>query len=502
MAILYVNAATGNDATTKAANTSGTPWATIGRAVWGNASRASASGAQAAAAGDTVIVATGDYVQSGSTGLGKEDPLLTPQNAGTAGNPITIQTDGGVVTISTPSYNGPCIGAYQKDYIIWDGFTINEVDSDPQSDTGPVVFWQSDHCQAKNLIINGTTVAFGDNHCGIRGEDLDDLLIQNCFIQDILDSAQPDSENSAGIMFYICTNVIVERCTITGCGNGVFIKGDNPGPFDVRYNLIHGQTRGITVAGTDGTNSATAARVYENIIYDVAFGILYTSYDVSSPVWSYVFNNTIQVRTSLLNAGIRWVGENITGLDDCWFYGNIIVDGYNMLQGDEQDGTAFAAKAGPDPSAMVLEHNVYHNASNNFSRIAGANRNFATWKTFTGCDAASPASVESDPLFIDKASQDFRLNSGSPARMAVPDISGVYGGATKDAGARQFSDNGSPIQIGFDGDADPPDPDPGTQKYRGPQRLRLRMASVGWGELAAAGLGWVIARRNRVQGRG
>jgi hypothetical protein len=454
MATLYVNAATGNNATTKAANTAGTPWASIGRAVWGNASRASADPAQAASAGDTVIVAAGAYTETSNSGLGKEDPLLTPENAGTSGNPITIQTDGGVVTIEITAYSGPAIGSYQKDYIIWDGFTINEVDINSTSDTGPVVVWQADHCQLKNLVINGTASAFGDNHCGIRGEEVDDLLIQNCFIQDITDSVAGDSENSAGIMFYVASNVTIERCTFTGSSNGIFVKGNNPGPFDIRYNLFYDQNRGIFLGGADGLGSSTVCRVYENIMYDVGWGVMFTSYDAFSPNWCYVFNNTIQARTTSNLAPIRFTADQITGLDNCQIFGNVLVDGYNSIHGEDQAGAAFASKAGPSPAALEIEHNVYHNYSNNFSRIEYTNRNFASWKTFTGTDAASPASVESDPLFIDKANQDFRLNSGSPARMAVPDLSGIYGG-TRDAGARQFADNGAPIQIGYLAGADP-----------------------------------------------
>ena len=58
---LYVNSATGNDATTYANNSASTPWRTIGRAAWGSTNYASPNAAQAAQAGDTVLIEAGIY---------------------------------------------------------------------------------------------------------------------------------------------------------------------------------------------------------------------------------------------------------------------------------------------------------------------------------------------------------------------------------------------------------------------------------------------------------
>jgi parallel beta-helix repeat protein len=460
VATLYVNAATGNNNTLKANNTPLAPWASIGRAVWGHASRASASPSEAAAAGDTVIVAAGAYTETVNSGLGKEDPLLTPTNSGTSGNPITIQTDGGVVTIAVTTYAGPVIGSYQKNYIVWDGFTINEADINPDADTGPVVFWDCIGCTLKNAVINGEEVAFNDNHCGVRVEDSDDILISNCFIQDITDSLQVGSENSAGVMLYTSSNVTIEKCTVTGCSNGIFVKGSNIGPVTIRYNLVHDQTYGIYVGGINADAGASdGCYVYENIVYGCTASFVFKSYDLISPVHTYVVNNTLRATTALLDAGFRVAGSGsgaTDGIDNCIFAGNIVVDGYNNIEATDCDGTAYALKAGPNPSALEIEHNVYHNFGNQFSRVGGTNRTFATWKTFTGTDAATPVSVNADPLFIDKTDHDYRLNSGSPARMAVPDLASLYGGATRDAGARQFSANGAPIQIGYEAAAEEP----------------------------------------------
>lgn len=471
MAFLYVNGATGNDATLKASNSQLTPWATLGRALWGSTNRAIPNAAQAATAGDIVIVEAGVYTETSSFGLGKEDPLLTPVNNGAAGNPLTIQANGEVSFI-LPAYSGPQIGSYQRDYIVWDGFTINENQGNSTADTGPVVLWDCENCTIKNCVINGTEVAFNDNHCGIRIEQSNQILIQNCFIQNIRDSLQ-NGENSAGIMLYTSSNVIIEKCSLTGSDNGIFVKGSNVGPITIRHNLIYTQSYGLYLAGINASLGVSqACKCYENIIYDVEAGIVIKSYDAISPNHLYIINNTVLANDTVLNAPLRFSGGNITGLTNSVISGNIFVDGYNNIEGNDQDGTAFAAKVGPSGSDCVSEHNVYFSASNQFSRVGNTNRTFATWKIFTGSDLASPVSIESDPLFVNQATRDFRLQGGSPARMAVPDLGGIYSGATKDAGARQFADNSDPTQIGYVAGSEPEPPPVGvSMRYA---RLRSR----------------------------
>jgi hypothetical protein len=177
------------------------------------------------------------------------------------------------------------------------------------------------------------------------------------------------------------------------------------------------------------------------------------------------------------------LGSNsMTGWAGLQFIGNIATGGEWSIWGDDMPGATAAAGIGPAVSALVMESNVYHGATAVFSRVGGSSRDFATWKTFTGSEVASPASVESNPLFIDAGSDDYRIQSGSPARIASPDTCDIDGDAntseTKDAGARQFADNGSQIQIGYSGVVVDPDPDPADPLPSRRPGLRFRMAAL------------------------
>ena len=101
---LYVNASTGNDGTSYAANSESAPWRSIARAAWGGTSRNSPNSGEAARAGDTVIVAAGVYATNES-GSSRNVPVLNPANSGTSGNPIVFQAAPGArVEIRSAGY--------------------------------------------------------------------------------------------------------------------------------------------------------------------------------------------------------------------------------------------------------------------------------------------------------------------------------------------------------------------------------------------------------------
>lgn len=442
MATLYVNGATGSDLVTRASNSISNPWATIGRAAWGSSTRSSPNPSEAAQAGDTVIIAAGNYSSSQSGSASRFDSFYNPANNGTVGNPITFQANG-IVTLTISSYQGPQIGANSRSYITWSGFTIDESLGTSVPDTGPVVFNQSTGSILKNTVIVGSISSFGDNHNGVRIEACNGVTIQNCWIRNIHDAL--DDGNASCVTLYQSINCIIEYCTFNDSFYGVFIKGANPGPITVRRNIAYDCLVGFKFAGIE----AGGSDCYENILYDcsAAFTALTISGGNPHPVNVRIINNTVHCS----GAGSRAFdpgGDNTNFWDGIEVKNNIFLNGQWSWFSDTMPDAEWQAAVGPAPSPFEIEHNVYFGATSVFSRVP-SNRDFPTWKTALGCDLASPASLEANPLFVDSTNRDYRLQAGSPARMGCPDILGLYGGATRDAGARQFADNGAPIQIGY-----------------------------------------------------
>lgn len=478
----------GSDATLYAAvGSSSSCWQTLVRAVRGSTNPATPDTAQAAQAGDLVLLLAGTHATATEIAVGagqRLEILYNPANSGTAGNPITIKcvanfagapasVAGCLLTASV--HEGPLFGMNNRDYIEWDGFRCDEAQMTPLPDIGCILVWQSDNATIRNWRLDGITTAWGDNHQAIRVEESTNVLISNGYAHDVADSE--GGGNQPCVMFYETASAIVEKLTCEDSDTGVFIKALNTGLIEVRDSLF----RGITSVAMAVAGSEHSAKWYRNIVIDSASGITWRGPiygGAGHPVNVDVCANTFDL--SGAGAGSRPInfgGNDISGWSGNRFVGNITYAGQWTI---EEDGIAEATVATAlgstgSGAALIQDFNIYFGATTAFSSMAST-RNFADWKTFTGADASS---AETDPLFEDLAMEDYRLESGSPARAFVADVCDIDGDAntaeTIDAGARQFDANGDPIQIGYSETLDEEPEPPGTVA---PQYRRIRFGAV------------------------
>ncbi|HRH26614.1 MAG TPA: right-handed parallel beta-helix repeat-containing protein [Parcubacteria group bacterium] len=429
---LYVDP-NGNDAVSYANNSASTPWRTIGRAAWGSTNREARNGSEAARAGDIVIVNAGTYTGVGTNS--RNEILYYQENNGTAGNPITFRANGTVNLTQTGA--GAMIGSYRRNYIVWDGFTINEATAASVADTGPVTVYECTGCVLQNLNINGNGDGNGrmDNHNGIRIEASNNITIKNNRIQNVY--TDHNVYNGACVMTYSSQGLTIENNHFSECGSGVFIKG---GPFGsqitntsyIRYNLFENvyENRGGDLSGgcialhAGAPYSASAPiLIYQNIMKNCGWaGVRIWAFDstnpLNNPTNAKIFNNVIDNATN----GI-WVTGGLLTNAGHQFWNNIITN-------TTGDAIAF----GTTPSENVKsrfdsEHNLFYSNSSIAQDAPGTRYTLATWKA-TGQDSASPESVNANPLFIGPSSNNYRLQSGSPASSlgrAIYGIGGVTG---------------------------------------------------------------------------
>ena len=430
---LYVNSVTGNDAVSYDANSESTPWRTIGRAAWGSTNRQARNGAQAARAGDVVLVAAGTYTTAG-TNTRNEVAYFT-ENNGTASAPIVFRAQGSV-QLSLTNGIGPQIGAIDRDYIVWDGFTIHEASAPSAPDTGPVTVYGCNGCQLLNLEINGNGNANNrmDNHNGIRIEGSQNILVRNNRIQNVYTAHNVN--NGAGIMVYASGAVTFEHNEIFNCGSGINLKG---GPntqidfFTIRYNLIYniGEVRNGTPVGNAiimhagaATTATRPTRIYQNIVRDSREAAVriwrFSDTDITNtPMHGKIVNNTFYN----VPKGI-WVDNQPLANAGFVFWNNIVSnmsEGPIAFNGDPRDEARFDS-----------EHNVFFS----FPAIltTNASHTLAQWKSTFGQDTAAPASISADPRFVSAAGRDFHLAGDSPALSLGRDWLDLNGnGSTSDA---------------------------------------------------------------------
>lgn len=409
---LHVSGATGDDATSYAANSASRPWKSIGRAAWGSTDRERRNGAEAARAGDTVIVAAGTYAAAGNNS--RNEVVYFTENSGESGRPITFKANGSVkLTLSTGK--GAVLGAYRRNYITWDGFSIHEAEAPSVPDTGSVVVWDCDGCVIENLDVNGNgnDNARQDNHTGIRIESSRNVIVRNNRVQNVYTGH--NTNNGACIMVYASGNVTFEYNELSNCGSGIFLKGGparHVGYFTVRYNLIHdiGETRGdpqgsgiILHAGAPSTPEAPA-RVYQNVIRNAAeAGIKIWMFDgrdpLNNPMNGQVMNNTIDTA----HYGLFVRGDSLPQAGHM-FYNNVIV---NTREAMAFEGT----RVGLEASRFDSDFNLFHRAGD--MAADGGTHGLPAWRKRFGHD---PASRTDDPRFVDGGGGNYRLQAGSPAR--------------------------------------------------------------------------------------
>jgi len=425
---LYVNGATGNDATTYAANGPNSPWRTLGRAAWGSANRDTPSAGEAAKAGDVVIVAPGKYTTTGRNG--RFDVAYNPVNSGTAGNPIVFRAAGAVELVYS-SGTGPVIGAQGRHHITWQGpFTIDEALAPSRPDTGPVVFSGSTHTVLDGCRIIGDPARFPpDNHAAVYTLESSDAMIRNCRISGI--KGHHHATNAAGVITYRTGRLTIEHNEFSDSGAGVNIKspdyGGTPEFFDwfiVRKNLIHHVAVGVQIHNTGPLTTANPVKVYQNIIHSGVDKWGPGAANSSIGVTWRAFNSDPEI-----DARFGWVVNNtIVNVARCLFMnGNPFPNGghrawNNICSNTKEWGAIFGASGSTlTPATFSFEHNVYHSVGGGMMTNEDAH-SVSQWKSSFRQDAAAPASITSDPRFVNPAAGDYHLRPDSPAKAIGVDM--------------------------------------------------------------------------------
>ena len=299
---------------------------------------------------------------------------------------------------------------------MWDGFYIDENNVNTVPDTGPVTVWLANNVTLRNLELRGKHATWSDNHNGVRIEESDRVTLANCLIYNF--SMTQAGRNGSAVMTYTSTNVIIQNNTIHTSDGGIFVKGSNVGPFTIRRNLVYGiRSDGIVFGGIGTPAGSAGAVVAQNIVRTSGSGIAFIGYDAYSPQNVTIANNTLYNNT----AGL-FFKPNTAGYRNIRVYSNIVSNSDVSMQGEDVS----------DLSNVGIQHNFYH-AGGTHGRLNYTNYNLSQWQSSLHKDNMSPAARAGDPLFVSAAGNDFRLQTGSPARSGGVDVADVNGnGSTTD----------------------------------------------------------------------
>lgn len=402
-ATLYVNNSGSpacSDATAKASNTAASPWCTIGRAAWGSTNRSAPNASEAAQASDIVEVRAGTYNFSGTIG-NRWSVVYNPVNQGTSSAPITFQAIG-TVRLTAPTTASPVIGCSTRSFVRWRGpFDLDEANIRITPDTGTVVMHAATGCVVDGVSIDGNGApTYVDNHTGIRIENCNSCVARNNTIHDVLH--YNSNLNGAGVQLYNSNDTIVENNYVYNSGSGVAVKGifgaNSQLRTIVRHNLLVGNLIGMYLAGTRD------ARVYQNVVRDGGNGVQLTAQSPETddhPINDIVANNTFHSMSQACVLIISNAHQNVR------IWNNICSNSTSRV---------FTIGNNPMPveGAIDVEHQIY-DGYGGFAQDSTGLKSFDQWKASYGHDSANPASIQSDPLFVNESANDFRLCTGAGA---------------------------------------------------------------------------------------
>ncbi|MCI0518352.1 MAG: right-handed parallel beta-helix repeat-containing protein [Woeseiaceae bacterium] len=473
--------------------TAAAPWATLGRAVWGSQSYDTPNAGAALQAGEVVIVRSGVHSAAGKDS--RYNPVFNPVNAGSAGAPIVIKAAGNVTIqpligyqglvqsagptsvrlaadasalndayagwtlrivagtgagqarkiaqtqmpgqqyVAAGSYDGamrtatmhaawttvpdatslvtltrpgPMVGAQGRNHIVWDGFRVIEADS-YHADTGPVVIWGSENVSLLHLNIVGMPLTPQyDNHNGIRVDGSRNFLISSCEISGFRSTQTLNNlQNEAGIMLYGDHDGVIENNLIYNINSGIFPKGNYGTNLLIRQNIVHDARQSFRVSYHSNVD------IHQNIVYDSA----------------------LSIRGAEGNSGVRFynnVGFRNTSGPNNWF-GTDGIEFFNNVYLDVTYPYDYEGALGN----FTSNHNHFYNYTG--FRVVNSNiGRLDAWQAL-GYDLQA---TESDPLFVDPGSLDFRLQDGSPLAIGGrggtwPSVRGAYVTGSETIGPRR-----------------------------------------------------------------
>ena len=382
--------------------------------------------------GDVIQMAGGTYIISGLDE--RVIPNLNPANSGISGSPIVFVAENPasfnstgltIFTASATTDAGPTFGAYQRDYIIWDGISADETGHPLNPDTALARFESADNCKIKNCDLTNITVSSNTNHSCIRTENCDGIEIYNNILVGSYDTSATGNSNVCSIETYGTSNLEIHHNDVSGSGGGIHVKGmpdptiyNAPTTISVHHNHIFDGSvfgAGISIGYGNGID------VYQNLIHNCDTGIVV--YDYANDIGGHsiydlaIYNNTIMETQWQCIYDKKGEGSN-TALGGT---ANAIRD--NILEGGgNASGSVWYLGGDGYNSYNTLDYNYY--ILINAGTMSNSAGTFSAWQTLTGDEANSS---ETTPTFTDAANDDYTLVQNGQAALTASSTSGPIG---------------------------------------------------------------------------
>jgi hypothetical protein len=296
------------------------------------------------------------------------------------------------------------------------------------------------------LTIDGATIydMFNANNldcAGISHQKGEDLIVQNCTIYNcygdgiILDDADPSGP------FYIWDNIFYT--TVGECSeNGIDAKENNGGAVqsEILRNTFYGFRACTGTCGGSGDNNGEAISVHNscdnvlvawNIIYDCSCGINIDDNVSDITVQRNVIYELVDQVADPNAQAVSMVAIGVNGTD---------INIWNNTMEDLPEGSLWGHGA---QVRIELQNNIFRNCGT-VNGLVPATADYNCWSNCTDTIAGAN-DVNADPVFVNEAGNDYRLQVTSPCIDAGTNVGLPFFGAAPDMGAYEFQGVGDTV---------------------------------------------------------
>ena len=334
----------------------------------------------------------------GGGGSTYEHCAVEPLYSGTSGHPITFKAENqwGAILVGTnkypyddpgDAYEASVIGAYNRDWIVIDGFDIKAVDSQSGK---PIIAKSSfrasaDHNTLQNCKLNGVESAAPHtfNVGAVRIQDSSFNTIKNNYITGYKRPAGTTDQNYTGFCGYSAYDTIVEYNTFYNCTTAIYDK-ENGQRNTFRYNLV--DTGNIGFIAQSETSIIRDHKIHNNIFTNLAYGIFFFSGDGYTRDNYQIYNNIIY------NTSCAIQYSHYADATKGWqFWNNIISNSGTALNGSATGG-----------NPTYSDYNIYYSGQRFVAAVGGTYNTLTAWQgsnALVGGGRPDTHSYYEDPKF-------------------------------------------------------------------------------------------------------